>query len=156
MKKRVLVYGFGHVSLNKKDIAVRVIDFLRDRSNVNNLELIDSTTCDKDLSSCIESAEQLIVIDSNHAQARKGSVRVYEGFEMDAFVKHRKNDDAHEAKLCEALSGASRKGKLPRHRALVGIDPVSNEMEDLNEVSMNYTINRACQKVFEITEYWKI
>lgn len=156
MKKKVLVFGFGHSPEDSTDVAVCVVDYLRKRINVNNLELLDSNSCNKNLSECIESTEQLIVIDTNHAPALSDSVRVYEGFEMDAFVNHRNNDDAHEANLRDALSVASSKGKLPRHRALVGIQAASAGSDVLSDAAMDLVIGRACQKVFEITEYWKI
>lgn len=156
MKKRVLVFGFGHSAQNTGDVAVCVIDYLRKRSNVNNLELLDSNSSDMNLSECIESTEQLIVIDTNHAHAQSGSVRIYEGFEMDAFVTHRNNSDTHEANLRDALNVASSNGKLPRHRALVGIQAASIESDGLSDEAMTLAISRACQKIFEITEYWKI
>ena len=155
MKKKVLVFGFGHVSQSKNDVAVCVIDYLRNRVNVNNLELLDSNSCEKNLAECIESTEQLIVIDTDHAHARNDSVHVYEGFEMDAFVRHGKNDDTHDDLLRDALSSALQKGKLPRHRALVGIRAAALG-EGGSEVDFNHAVNRACLKIFEITENWKI
>jgi hydrogenase maturation protease len=155
MKKKVLVFGFGHVSQNKNDIAVCVIDYLRNRSNIQNLELLDSNSCEKNLEEYIESTEQLIVIDADHAHVRSDAVHVYEGFEMDAFIKHNKSDNTHDVALREALNTASRRGRLPRHRALVGIQAVSTE-QNSRELNISLTISRACQKVFEITENWKI
>ncbi|MDQ1363133.1 MAG: hydrogenase maturation protease [Pseudomonadota bacterium] len=156
MKKKILVFGFGHSPRASSDVAVCVIDYLRQRSNTNNLELLDSNSCDKNLSECIESTEQLIVIDANHAHTRPGSVKVYEGFEMDAFVTHRKNDDTHEANLRDALNAALLNGKLPRHRALIGIQASSFDAHELDETDVNQVINQACHRIFEITEYWKI
>lgn len=158
MKKKVLVFGIGDGSQNKKDVSVTVVEYLRNRNknNINNLELLDSISCEKNILECIESTEQLIVIDVDHTHGRHEPVHVYEGFEMDAFLKHRKNNDAHDTVLREALSSALRKGKLPRHRALVGIRAVMTDNNPVMDAENNYAINRACQKVFEITEYWKI
>lgn len=156
MKKKVLVFGLGHATQKQNDVAVSVIDYLRKRSHDNSLELVDSVSCGKNLEECIESSEQLIVIDANHAKTQRESVRVYEGFEMDAFVKHRNNEDTHEAYLRDAILKASMKGKLPRHRALVGIQTAMNDNFDANQSNMNLAINRACQKVFEITQNWRI
>lgn len=155
MKKKVLVFGFGHISQNKNDVAVCVIDYLRNRNNISDIELLDSNSCEKNLAECIESTDQLIVIDTDHAHIRREVVHVYEGFEMDAFIRHGTGDDTHDVVLRDALNAASLRGKLPRHRALVGIKADSNALTS-DDLHINQTINRACQKVFEITQNWKI
>lgn len=157
MKKKILVFGFGNTSNNLNDVAVCVIDYLRKRSNDNNLDLVDSTSCEHNLSECIQSTDQLIVVDSAREDSKAESVRVYEGIEMDAFVTHRSNINMHESNLRDALSMASLKGKLPRHRALIGIRRAAeNDSSEMSNLVRKQTIGRACQKIFEITEYWKI
>lgn len=155
MKKKVLVFGLGQSCRNQPDIAVRVIEYLRNRSNDNNLELIDSTSCKKNLAECIESAEQMIVIDINSDKINPGAVKVYEGFEMDAFIRHRQTRDSQNTALRDAMKNATLKGKLPSHRALVGIDAIQSA-QDSAEPENNTAVIRACQKIFEITECWKI
>jgi hydrogenase maturation protease len=156
MNKKVLVLGLGNILQTDEGIGVHVINYIRERGCIRNAEIVDGGTHSFSLSGPIEEAEQMVVIDTAELNAPPGSIQVFEGMEMDAFVAHGKKSSAHEIGLKDALSMALLNGKLPPHRALIGIQPEKFGWGEKPTKALEKAIPRACQKAFEITENWKI
>ena len=156
MNKKVVVLGLGNTLQTDEGIGVHVVNYLKRHNHLTNAEFIDGGTMSFNLVEPIEQAEQLIVIDNAELNSRPGSVRVFEGIEMDAFISNGKKTSAHEVGLKDALSIALLEGRLPRHRALVGIQPKEFGWGDKPTQDVADAIPQACQKVFEISQNWNI
>jgi len=156
MNKKVLVLGLGNILQTDEGIGVHVINSLKKKNCIQNINIIDGGTHSFSLAEPIEEADQMVVIDTAELNSPPGSVKVFEGIEMDAFVANGKKSSAHEIGLKDALSMALLNGKLPAHRALVGIQPEKFGWGNKPTAALEKAIPRACQRVFEITENWKV
>jgi len=156
MNEKVLVLGLGNILQTDEGIGVHVINRLKEHNFIKNVEFIDGGTHSFNLAGPIEGADKVVVVDTAELNSPPGSVKVFEGIEMDAFVANGKKSSAHEIGLKDALSIALLNGKLPCHRALVGIQPEKLEWGERPTKTLEKAIPIACQKVFEITEDWKI
>ena len=156
MNKKILVLGLGNILQTDEGIGVHVINYLKKRNSIKNLDLVDGGTHSFSLAGPIEEADKMVVVDTAELNSLPGSVKVFEGIEMDAFVANGKKSSAHEIGLKDALSMALLSGKLPAHRALIGIQPGKFGWGEEPTEKVKQAIPRASQRVFEITENWKI
>jgi len=156
MYRKVVILGLGKQTSECIGIGVCVINHLKKNKSIKNAQFIADEETDLDLIDSIESADQLIVVDTTDLKLLPGDIKIFEGFEMDAFISSGKHQVDHEDELKNALSLALADGKFPAHRALVGIQPGKYGWgnEDNNLVAKS--IPKACQKIFEITENWKV
>lgn len=155
MKKKLVVLGLGNTLQTDEGIGVHVVNHLKSHSNIMDVEFVDGGTLGFNLAGPIESADQLIVVDTAELNSTPGSVRVFEGIEMDAFIAVARKTSAHEVGLKDALSMALLEDRLPAHRALVGIQPKQFGWGDRPTEDVARAIPAACQKVFEISQNWK-
>ncbi len=156
MNKKVLVLGLGNILQTDEGIGIHVINSLKRFNCIKNVELVDGGMHSFNLAVPIEEVDQIVVVDTAQLNSPPGSVKVFEGIEMDAFVANGEKSSAHETGLKDALNTALLDGKLPCHRALVGIQPEKLDQGERPTEALEKAIPRACQKVFEITENWKI
>jgi hydrogenase maturation protease len=155
MNIKTVVIGLGNTLQTDEGIGVHVVNYLKTQNHMENIEYIDGGTMSFNLVAPIESADRLIVVDTAELNAQPGSVKVFEGTEMDTFVACAKKTSAHEVGLKDALSIALLEGRLPAHRALVGIQPKQFGWGDWPTDEVARAIPVACQKVFEISQGWK-
>ena len=156
MNKKVVVLGLGNTLQTDEGIGVHVVNYLKKHNHLTNAEFIDGGTMSFNLVEPIAQADQLIVVDTAELNSLPGSVKVFEGIEMDAFIANGRKSSAHEVGLKDALSIALLEGRLPGHRALVGIQPLKFGWGNQPTQAVADAIPKACRKVFEISQNWKV
>lgn len=156
MKNKVLVLGLGNIHHSDEGVGVHVINSLKSRSHISDAEFVHGEMLNGNIADTIEKTDCLIVVDMTEMGASPGSVRVFEGIEMDAFIASHDENDDHETGLKTALKIALKDGRLPRHRALVGVQPKAFGRGDELSNEVASAVPYACCKVFEIAENWKI
>ena len=155
MSEKILVLGLGNTLQTDEGIGVHVVNYIKQKNCIQNVEIIDGGTHSFNLAEPINNADKLIVVDTAELDAPPGSIKVFEGIEMDAFVANGKKSSAHEIGLKDALGMALLQGNLPAHRALVGIQPAQFGWGEKPTEAVAEAIPKACCKVFEITENWR-
>jgi hydrogenase maturation protease len=120
---RTLILGIGNVLLSDEGAGIHLLEHLRTHHpNIAGVEYLDGGTLGFTLATEIEDAENLIVLDAAHLNARPGAMCCLVGMEMDTFLGSAKRS-AHEVGLLDLLDMARLTETLPRNRALVGIQP---------------------------------
>ncbi len=156
MDNKILILGLGNIDHSDEGVGMHVINCLREHNHLSNAEFVHSGMLNGDIASTIENTDCLIVVDMTEMDSAPGSIRVFEGFEMDAFIANHNETSSHENGLKTALKTALQDGCLPGHRALVGVQPkVVDHGHSLTE-EVASAVPYACCKVFEIAENWKI
>jgi len=156
MNKKIVVLGLGNTLQTDEGIGVHVVNYLKAHKPSKDIEYIDGGTMSFNLLGPIESADRLIVVDTAELNHPPGSVKVFEGIEMDAFIASANKTSAHEVGLRDALGMALLNGRLPGHRALVGIQPKQFGWGNQPTEVVAGAIPTACKKVFEISQNWKV
>ena len=156
MNARIVVLGLGNTLQTDEGIGVHVVNHLKKHNHLSGAEIIDGGTMSFSLVEPIEDADQLIVVDTAELHSEPGTVKVFEGVEMDAFITHGNKASVHEIGLKDALSIALLDDRLPRHRALVGIQPKQFGWGNDPTPQVADAIPKACQKIFELSENWKV
>jgi len=123
-EETILVLGLGNTLLTDEAVGVRVIEHLRDNPKNDNtgLTLMDGGTMGLTLLVAMEDADAMIVVDAALLDQSPGAVHVFEGPDMDHFLRHR-GRSPHDIGLDDIMDGLRLREAVPRHRALVGIQP---------------------------------
>jgi hydrogenase maturation protease len=156
MNQKVLVFGMGDTCQTDDGIGVHVINYLKKKNCLKNAEIVDGTLLPTNLTEAFSDIDQLIVIETAEFNSAPGSVKVFEGIEMDAFVTRHKMNCVHKTGLNHILNLTRSHGRLPTHRALVGIQPASLGEGIAPSEKVARAIPKACQRVFEISSNWMI
>lgn len=122
----VLVLGVGNTLLSDEGAGVHAMRALQqalgDRPGV---AFMDGGTLSFTLAGPIADCDALLVLDTAQLHAAPGTIRVFEGAEMDAFLTTGPKTSVHEVSLMEVLGIARIQDRLPARRALVGVQPAS-------------------------------
>jgi hydrogenase maturation protease len=120
---RTLVLGIGNTLLSDEGAGVRALDYAkRHLPNRPGVNYLDGGTLGFSLAIWIEATDHLIVVDAAELGASAGTVRTFEGAEMDRFIGRPKRS-VHEVSLGDLLSIGHLTDTLPQRRALIALQP---------------------------------
>jgi hydrogenase maturation protease len=151
----VLVLGVGNRLLTDEGVGVHVVEYLaREHPGLAGLTCLDGGTLSFTLAGSIEDADALIVVDAADLAAPPGSLRVYQGAEMDRFLG-RARLSVHEVSLVDLMDIARLTGHLPRYRALVGIQPAELGWGDQPSSTVAAAVPAAAAEVLALVRTWQ-
>ena len=142
----VLVLGIGNTLLGDEGAGVRAMELMRTSYPDPNTEYVDGGTLSFTLTQYIEEADHLIVIDAANFGGPPGAWKCFIDEEMDDFLSKR-GRSVHEVSLSDLLDIARLTERLPRRRALLGIQtqhvdwgenlspPVSTAVREVSEAA---------------------
>jgi hydrogenase maturation protease len=152
-----LILGIGNSLLTDDGVGIHVIkalDAFRQEGRIGQrIELRDGGTIGLALLSEIEDCGALIAVDAMEMGAAPGTVRAFEGTEMDRQLGGRKRS-AHEVALADLLNAAQILGHAPERRALVAIQPGSTQWGLVPTAPVKAAIAEACDAVHSLLEGW--
>ena len=156
MKNKTLVLGLGNTLLGDEGAGVYAVRALQERhADRADLELLDGGTLSFTLAGPIEDADNLIVIDATQLKDTPGTVRVFEGEDMDRFLGGNRKSSVHEVSLLDLLTIARLAEALPARRALIGIQPEYLDWSDAPTETVARAIPAACDLALELIERWR-
>lgn len=155
MAPAVLVLGIGNTLLSDEGAGVHAVRSLEAGETLPGVRYVDGGTLSFTLAGAIEDSEQLIVVDAAELEAPAGTVRCYEGEAMDAFLGSSRRRSVHEVSLLDLLAVVLLAGKLPRRRALVGIQPASLDWGHDPSPAVQQAIPAACSQVRDLIQRWR-
>lgn len=153
---KTLILGLGNTLLGDEGVGVKTVSFLKNaKFTLQDVEILDGGTLSFILAGPIESADNLIVIDAAQLNNAPGTVRLYEGKEMDQFIMRKKYNSVHEVSLSDLMVIAHLLGQLPQRRALIGIQPERIDWSDTLTDSVENSMPVACDLVHELLMRWR-
>jgi len=149
-----LILGIGNTLLQDEGVGVYVMEYLRSRHGQRaGLRFLDGGTLSFTLAGDIAQADALIVSDAARLGAPPGTVRTFQGREMDRYLRGARNS-VHEVGLADLFDMARLSDSLPPQRALVGIEPAALDWGDRPSAVVAAAIPRAAANVLEILRDW--
>jgi hydrogenase maturation protease len=152
-----LILGIGNILLSDDGVGVHVIAALQARQNEGALgpavALRDGGTISLELLTEIAESPDLIAVDAVEFNGAPGTVRVFEGAEMDKQLGGKKRT-AHEVALADLMTAARLAGCEPKRRALVAIQPFSTQWGLAPSQSVQDAIPEACETVISLIRRW--
>lgn len=151
---KTLVLGIGNTLLTDEGVGVHVLDHLASEPLPEDVELLDGGTLSFTLAGPIEDAEALVVVDAASLQAPPGTLQVFEGEAMDAFLMGNRKSSVHEVGLTDLRAIALLAGHWPRHRALVAIQPQVVDWGEAPTPAVAAAIPRATAAIQHLIRSW--
>ncbi len=152
---KTLILGLGNTLLGDEGVGVHAVRCLQNEyPDSGDMELLDGGTLSFTLAGPIGDAEKLIVIDAAQLDSVPGTVRLYEGADMDCFITGNNKSSAHEVSLADLLVIAHLSDQLPPQRALIGIQPAHIDWSDTLTDAVEQAIPLACRLVRELIVRW--
>lgn len=157
VETRTILLGIGNVLLSDDGAGVHVANALDRLMESNGLRhplvVRDGGTIGLSLLSEIDPVSALIAVDAMEMGAPPGTVRLFQGVEMDRQLAGSKRS-AHEVALADLIQAARLSGCAPARRALVGIQPEVTSWGLEPSVAVAAAIPRAVQCVLNLLEEW--
>lgn len=151
---RILVLGLGNTLLSDEAVGVRVVEAVRARPEAAGLTCLDGGTMGLSLLIEMEDADALIIVDAARLEALPGTMRLFEGAEMDAFMRTR-GINPHDIGLEDLMDALRLREALPAHRALVGIEPATLAVGDGLSPDVARAVPDAVAAVLGLIESWR-
>ena len=124
MGMKILVLGIGNTLLADEGVGIVAMRELEARFGTReNMEFLDGGTLSFTLAVPISECTALLVIDAAGLGAAPGTVRSFEGEEMDRFLGANRKSSVHEVGLLDLMSISRLTGHWPERRALIGVQP---------------------------------
>jgi hydrogenase maturation protease len=151
----ILVLGIGNVLLADEGAGVHAMRQLERDGRWSGVRFADGGTLSFTLAGLIESTPALIVLDAAEMSGQPGSVAVFEGEGMDAFLGSERKRSVHEVGLLDLMALAALGGRLPEKRALIGIQPQTIDWSESPSEPVARAIPEACARARELIERWR-
>ncbi len=124
MGMKILVLGIGNTLLTDEGVGIVAMRELEAHFGAReDMEFLDGGTLSFTLAVPISECTALLVIDAAELGAAPGTVRSFEGEEMDDFLGENRKSSVHEVGLLDLRSISLLTGHWPVLRALIGVQP---------------------------------
>jgi hydrogenase maturation protease len=152
--QKTLILGLGNVLMADEAVGPVVVRRLECEADPSApLLFLDGGTLSFTLAVPIGDCPRLIVVDAAAMGDPPGSVRVFEGEEMDRQLsRHAKS--VHEVSLSDLMDIARLTDSLPPRRALIGIEPALVDWGDALTPAVEAAVPLAMARVRELLARW--
>jgi hydrogenase maturation protease len=148
---KILVLGIGNTLLADEGVGVVAMQALELQFGAReDMEFIDGGTLSFTLAVPISECDALLVIDAAELGAAPGTVRSFEGEEMDHFLGENRKSSVHEVGLLDLRSISLLTGYWPQQRALIGIQPAFVGWGESLTPAVAATLPEICSAATEI------
>lgn len=121
---KILVLGIGNTLLTDEGVGIVAMHTLQAHFAARkDIEFLDGGTLSFTLAVPISECDALLVIDAAELGAAPGTIRSFEGDNMDRFMGENRKSSVHEVGLLDLRSISLLTGQWPRLRALIGVQP---------------------------------
>jgi hydrogenase maturation protease len=152
----VMVLGIGNTLLGDEGAGVHALRQLEESGDgVDGVRFVDGGTMGLTLAGLIEPDDALIVLDAARLARSPGSVAVFEGSAMDAFLGSARERSVHEVGLLDVMGLAALAGRLPLRRALIGIQPHAIDWSSSPSEAVARALPRACRRARALIARWR-
>ncbi len=148
-----LVLGVGNVLLADEGAGVYAMNYLKDHYDLPDTSYLDAGTLSFTLAADIAAADNLIVFDAAQIEADPGSVRVFQDAELDEFLRSGRRS-VHEVGFADLMDIARLEGHLPKHYALIGIQPEQLGWGDAPSETVRRAMPKAAGNAAALIHKW--
>lgn len=150
-----LILGIGNNLLCDEGAGVLVIQYLQQHfANEPGVEYLDGGTLSFTLAAALAAHARLIVVDAANLKSAPGSIQVFQGSEMDAYLTGSRTS-VHEVSLGDLLDIARLSEQLPERRALIGIQPGRIDWDESPTAAVAAAIEPAALAAIELHRSWQ-
>jgi hydrogenase maturation protease len=156
MHPAALVIGFGNVLLSDDGAGVQLVERLRSDLGPGSAHFIDGGTLSFSLLSYIEATDSMLVVDAADMGGAPGTIGLFEGASMDAFLMSARRRSVHEVGLIDLLDMARLQDCLPRRRALLCIQPQRIDWSETLSTPVAQALPQAVKQAKALLWRWQL
>jgi hydrogenase maturation protease len=154
-----MILGIGNPLMGDDGVGIRIVHNLMKQPRQlafagDNVEVIDGGTLGYLLIDRLMDVADWIVVDAANLSAIPGSVKVFRGDEMDAFLTTGRSASVHEVGLIDLMEMLTLLGHLPQRRALVAVQPEIIDWQTDLSPAVAASLSRAEAAVIEVLRDW--
>jgi hydrogenase maturation protease len=150
-----LVLGFGNVLLSDDGAGVQILARLREALGPGAAQFIDAGTLSFSLLPYIEDAKSMLALDAADIDGCAGTIGLYEGAAMDAFLRSTRRRTVHEVGLIDLLDMARLRDCLPPRRALLCIQPGRIDWSEELSTPVAAALPEAARQASALLDKWQ-
>jgi len=153
-RSKVLVLGIGNTLLTDEGAGIATLNYLEEHHSQHpHVRYLDGGTLSFTLTTELQDTDALIVLDAAELNAQPGTVRCFEAQAMDQFLGQAKRS-AHEVGLLDLMDMARLMDRLPKQRALIGIQHETIDWGEAPTAAIARAIPEAAAKAVGLIEKW--
>ena len=143
---RTIILGVGNTLLSDEGVGIHVLDALAGSALPQEgvVDLIDGGTLSFTLAVAIEEADSLIVVDAAQLKSPPGTLRLFQGEEMDRFLMGNRKSSVHEVGLTDLMAIAQLTERWPE-KLDWGQEPTPQVQSAISE---------ACRQIEALVREW--
>ena len=150
-----LILGIGNNLLSDEGVGVHVVRHLEvHHPDVPDVSYLDGGTLSFTLAEPIAEHDSLIVVDAARFGQPAGTIRTFEGDEMDRYLTGNRAS-VHEVGLMDLFDISRLSGTFPVHRALIGVEPKSLDWGEAPSPEVAPTIPVVATMALELARRWR-
>lgn len=155
LMQNTLILGIGNSLLGDEGAGPLVIQYLQQHfAEEANVEYLDGGTLSFTLAGTLASHGHLILVDATNLKAAPGSIQVFEGAAMDAWLSGSRTS-VHEVSLGDLLDITRLTGDMPQRRALIGIQPGRIDWSETPSPAVAAAIEPAALTAIQLHRQWQ-
>ena len=153
---KTIILGVGNTLLSDEGVGIHVLEALAKSSLPQEgvVDLIDGGTLSFTLAVAIEEADSLIVVDAAQLKSPPGTLRLFQGEDMDNFLRGNRKSSVHEVGLTDLMAIAQLTERWPQKRALVAIQPEKLDWGQEPTPQVQSAIPEACRQIEALVKEW--
>jgi hydrogenase maturation protease len=153
--RTTLVLGIGNNLLTDEGVGIHVVRYLGEHHEGEpGITFLDGGTLSFTLAEPIAENDNLIVVDAARFGEPAGSIRCFEGDEMDRYLTGNRAS-VHEVGLMDLFDIARLSGTFPEHRALIGVEPESLGWGEYPSAAVAPAIAVAAGMALDLAKRWR-
>jgi hydrogenase maturation protease len=150
-----LILGCGNLLFSDDGAGLRLLNRLAVESDPAHARFVNAGTVTFDVFSDIESATAMLVVGAANLREAPGTVAIFEGSDMDAFLSGYRRRTAHELGLANLMDVARLLRRLPPRRALLAIQPGRIDRSSALSAPVDAALPLALQRANELLRRWR-
>ena len=153
---KTIILGVGNTLLSDEGVGIHVLDALAKSSLPQEgvVDLIDGGTLSFTLAVAIEEADSLIVVDAAQLKSPPGTLRLFQGEDMDNFLRGNRKSSVHEVGLTDLMAIGQLTERWPEKRALIAIQPEKLDWGQEPTPPVQSAIPEACRQIEALVKEW--
>lgn len=150
-----LILGIGNILLTDEGVGVHVVRYLQEHhSDASGVTFLDGGTLSFTLAEPIAEHDNLIVVDAAQLGEPPGTIRCFEGAEMDRYLTGNRAS-VHEVGLIDLFDISRLSGTFPQQRALIGVQPKSLDWGEAPSAEVAPAIAEVAAMALAVAERWR-
>ena len=149
-----VILGIGNKALSDDAVGIKVVGYImKNYPDLAALQVIDGGNLSYELTTVLESAENIIVINAATFGLPPGTMTTLLGTDMDQIFK-RPQRNANETALADMFEIARLANKLPSHRAFISIEPKKISWGSRLSACVSKAIPKMAQNALTLMSQW--